>query len=290
MVDYVAAERLNLKTHPEYNEKWVQARIAENVKILGLGDLVLLQQERIQPGGGRLDLLFQDVETKRRYEIELQLGTVDESHIIRTVEYWDIERKRYPQYDHCAVIIAEEITGRFLNVISLFNGTIPLIVLQVQAYNVGNCMTLIFTKVMDEMRRGLVDDDESAEATPTDRSYWEGKSSKATVVVADQLLSIVKEYDPALELKFNKFYIGISKNNRANNFVSFVPRKNTFTLQLKIPESDDVDGKLQGVGLEVLGYDKQFGNYNVRLGTNDVSKHKEFLRAIMKQAYDLRNG
>jgi hypothetical protein len=30
--------------------------------------------------------------------------------------------KRYPQYDHCAVLIAE-FTSRFLNVISLFNGT-----------------------------------------------------------------------------------------------------------------------------------------------------------------------
>jgi hypothetical protein len=43
-----------------------------------------LQQERIQPAGGRLDLLFQDAE-KRRYEVELQLGAVDESHIIRTI-------------------------------------------------------------------------------------------------------------------------------------------------------------------------------------------------------------
>ena len=30
-------------------------------------------------------------------------------------EYWDIERRRYPQYDHCAVLIAEDITSRFLN-------------------------------------------------------------------------------------------------------------------------------------------------------------------------------
>lgn len=43
--------------------------------------------------------------------------------MIRTIEYWDIERKRYPQYEHCAVIIAEDITSRFLNVIQLFNGS-----------------------------------------------------------------------------------------------------------------------------------------------------------------------
>ena len=60
------------------------------------------------------------------------------THIIRTLEYWDIERKRYPQYEHTAVIIAEEITSRFLNVISLFNGAIPLIAIQVTAYELDD--------------------------------------------------------------------------------------------------------------------------------------------------------
>jgi len=87
----------------------------------------LRDKERIQSSAGRLDLLLQDPDTLKRYEVEIQLGATDESHIIRTIEYWDIERKRYPQYEHAAVIVAEEITSRFLNVIQLFNGAIPLI-------------------------------------------------------------------------------------------------------------------------------------------------------------------
>jgi hypothetical protein len=153
--------------------KWVQKLIAQDPSIIGLGDLVLRDQERIHPRAGRLDLLLQDAETKRRYEVELQLGSTGEAHIIRTIEYWDIERKRYPQYDHCAVIVAEDITSRFLNVISLFNGTIPLIAIQMQALRIGENETLVFTTVMDEMSRGLVDEDEDAEAAPTDRAYWE---------------------------------------------------------------------------------------------------------------------
>jgi hypothetical protein len=112
---------------------------------------------------------LQDPDTKRRYEVEIQLGATDEAHVIRCIEYWDIERKRYPQHDHCAVIVAEDILSRFLNVISLFNGTIPLIAIQMQAYKVGEHFTLIFTKVLDELTRGPVDQDEEAEAAPTDR-------------------------------------------------------------------------------------------------------------------------
>ena len=155
-MSFVKPERLSLKLHPDLNEKWVQGLIADDPSILGLGDLVLRDKERIQPRAGRLDLLLQDSETRRRYEVEVQLGATDEAHIIRTIEYWDIERKRYPQYDHCAVLIAEDITSRFLNVISLFNGTIPMIAIQMQALKVGDHTTLVFTKVMDELSRGLV--------------------------------------------------------------------------------------------------------------------------------------
>ncbi len=185
---FVKPERLWLKAHPQYTEKWVQKLIADDPAILGLGDLVLRDQERVQPRAGRLDLLLQDPETKRRYEVELQLGATDEAHIIRTIEYWDIERKRYPQYDHCAVLVAEDVTSRFLNVISLFNGLAPFVAIQMQALRIGDAITLVFTKVMDELSRGPIDED--AEAAPTDRTYWEQKASKGTVALADDLLGM----------------------------------------------------------------------------------------------------
>jgi hypothetical protein len=72
MPSYTKPERISLKTNPEYNEKWIQDCIATDPKILGLGELVLRDRERIQPRAGRLDLLLQDPDTKRRYELELQ--------------------------------------------------------------------------------------------------------------------------------------------------------------------------------------------------------------------------
>ena len=75
---------------------------------------------------------------QRRYEVEIQLGAFDEAHIIRTIESWDVERKRYPQYDHAAGLVAEDITSRFLNVIGLFNGSIPLVAIQLRAQDYGD--------------------------------------------------------------------------------------------------------------------------------------------------------
>jgi predicted transport protein len=253
---------------------------------LGLGDLVLRDRERVQPRAGRLDLLLQDPETKRRYEVELQLGATDEAHIIRTIEYWDIERMRYPQYDHCAVLVAEDITSRFLNVVSLFNGTIPLIAIQMQALKIAEHTTLVFTSVMDERTRGPIDEDEDAAATPTDRAYWENKGTKATVAIADQLFDMVRELDPSLTLKYNKFYVGLAKDGRANNFVTFRPQKAGLVLEMRLRQSDDIENKIHEDGLDALTYDAKWGNYRLRLTKDDPKAHSNFLRELIRLAYE----
>jgi predicted transport protein len=288
-IAYRKPERLTLKSHPELNERWVQDRIAEDPTILGLGDLVLRDRERTQPRAGRLDLLLQDPETNRRYEVELQLGATDEGHIIRTIEYWDIERKRYPQYDHCAVLVAEDITSRFLNVVALFNGSMPLVAIQMQALKIAEHTTLIFTTVMDELTRGLIDEDEDAEAAPTDRAYWESKATKATVAIADQLLDIVHEFDPSLAFKYNKFYIGLSKEGRADNFVTFRPQKSGMVLRVKLKQSDDVQNKIDASGLDALNYDR-WGNHRFRLAKDGPKKHADVLRDLIRLAHETRGG
>ncbi len=126
-----------MKGNSLFDERWLHEQLKDRPTLLGLGDLDVRDSERRQPSGGRLDLLLTDPERNTRYEVEIQLGATDESHIIRTIEYWDVERKRWPQYDHVAVICAEQVTGRFLNVIQLFNGAIPLIAIQLQLVEVG---------------------------------------------------------------------------------------------------------------------------------------------------------
>ena len=285
---YSKSERISLKNHPDLNEKWVQDLIADDPTILGLGDLVLRDRERIHPRAGRLDLLLQDPDTKRRYECELQLGATDEAHIIRTIEYWDIERKRYPQYDHCAVLVAENITSRFLNVVALFNGTIPLIAIQMHALKIGEHITLVFTTVMDELSRGLVDEDEDAASTPTDRAYWEKRATKGTVSLADQMLELLREFDPSLNLKYNKFYIGLEKDGQPYNFVQFRPKKNQLTFEVRLPQSDELDEKIDQAGLDTLEYAKRWGQYRIRLTKDDLKGKADVIKELAGMAHERR--
>lgn len=287
-MEFMNPERLFIKNHTQLNERWVQNRIAENPSMLGLGDIILRDRERIQPRAGRLDLLFQDSELSKRYEIEVQLGNTDESHIIRTIEYWDIERKRYPQYEHTAVIIAEDITSRFLNVIGLFNGFIPLIALQMSAYKFENRVSLIFTKVMDERMLGLEEEDEAQEV---DRSYWENKKgTPSTVKLADELLDIIKTFDGSLEFKYNKFYIGLARKGQPDNFVVFRPRKNKLGVSIKLEHSEEIQHELEQSGIDLLEYNSRRQAFQIRLDKGDLKKYEGLLYKYLRQAYERSNG
>jgi len=282
-MDFVTNKRISMKSHPQFNEKWLQGKIVDDASILGLGDLAVKDVERIQPRAGRLDLLLSRPETGTRFEVEIQLGASDESHIIRTIEYWDIERRRYPQYDHVAVIVAEDITSRFLNVIQLFNGFIPLVAIQVQAIEVNDAVTLVFTKVLDQVTLGANDDED--EDDPTDRTFWEHKSSTSMLGFTDQLFKLLSE-ESGHELlpKYNKHYIGVSDGGQVTNYVVFRPRKQKINVEMRLPISEEMTNMIEEAGMTFLSYNDRWGSYNFLIDPKDISTNATVLKEIFRRS------
>jgi hypothetical protein len=159
-----------------------------------------------------------------------------------------------------------------------------------QALRVDDQMLLVFTTVFNELRRGLVDEDEDAEATPTDRGYWENRASKVTVALADELLLLARECEPDLGLKYNKFYIGLSREGQPFNFVTFRPRKNHLILDLKLPQSEELTKRIDSAGFETLEYNKQWQLYRLSLTKADIEKKKDVLRELIKLAHEQRTS
>ena len=73
-LQYTKAEPMTLRGHPDFNEAWLQQKIAEDPSILELGDLELIERERRHDKAGRLDLLLYDRRENTRYEVELMLA------------------------------------------------------------------------------------------------------------------------------------------------------------------------------------------------------------------------
>ncbi len=284
---HIKLKTVNLKNHPQLNERWLQDIIADDPSIIGVGDVILKDKERIHIGAGRLDLLLQDAEGHERYEVEIQLGATDESHIIRTIEYWDIEKKKYPQYDHTSVIIAEDITSRFLNVIGLFNGFIPIVAIQVTAIETPEGIGLQFTKILDTVKLGYLGEDEET-SEPTDRAYWEKRGTKKTVALADKILEISRSFLPSVEFSYNKYYIGFWVDGRACNFAVCRSQKNALRLEIHLPQTEETEEIISNSELNVLDYDKRWGSYRLKLSEKDILEKEEILGSLLKQAYELR--
>lgn len=148
-------------------------------------------------------------------------------------------------------------------------------------------VTLIFTKVLDEVQLGPVDEDEPLQE-PTDRNYWEEKGAKKTVQMADRLLEGIHEFAPGYELKYNKHYIGLAKDGQANNFVQFKPQRSALRMEIKLPKTDETSQRLNDSGLEILTYDRAFGYYKIRLEPGDEESQENLLMDLAREAHDAR--
>ncbi len=282
---YQKRSQVPMRGHPALTEKWLQGKIVEDPSLLGLGDLRVVAQEKSLPGRGRLDLLLIDDDKDIRYEVELQLGATDESHIIRTLEYWDIEKRRYPHSDHVAVIVAEDITARFFNVISLFNGFIPIVAIRVAAIDLGeNNVTLMFTRVLDHHVRVAGEDEDSG--IVADREYWEKASNPAIMALMDDLLTLIHQTDPSVRLNYNQQYVGLMNDRRATNYVSFVPKRKQLNVEIKLPRTDAYDSLIDDSELRLNRYDRTYGQYKVVVEGEASEESRQLLQELFRDAYE----
>ena len=272
MSEFCNLEKVSLAALPEYNESMVQEYIYENPEVLDLGELRKVKREKSQKAGGRVDMILEDEDTW--YEIEIQLGPTDPSHIIRTIEYWDNERWRYPQKDHVAVLIAEEVTGRFFNVISLFNKHIPLIAFQMTAFKTDDGrITLAFSKVLDLVRR---DPDDEVEQTIYDLDYWVKRTSSERMEVCQRMFEDLIPSDSGFQMKFNQKYIGVLVNGMAKTFIRIEPQQSASVLTINLPQTEEDDAALDG-----LSWSYETGWKRYRLKFTSYGKFEEARDRVM---------
>lgn len=284
------AELLSLKSHPQFTEKWLQDCICEDPSILGLGDVDVVAVEKSLPRAGRLDLLLHDEQLNRRYEVELMLGKTDPNHIIRCIEYWDVERRRYPAYDHVAVLVAEDITSRFLNVMALLAGTIPLIAIRLSALRVNDQIVLHFTHVLDQMQLRSDDAYElgerpTASESRTDRAWWEAKVGSMTLAICDELKQMVEEASgQAHRMQYQKKLITLVSEQDSSRRVWCVPRKTKLALGVYVADPDEWRARFEELALDVSA---RRGNkaVMVRMFPQEFASNKAELVELIRAGY-----
>jgi hypothetical protein len=282
---FVKGKPISLKSDPRFDENWVKDRIKEDPSIVGLGNLELKSVERIQKGGF-LDLLLVDDDEDKWFEVEVQLGPTDPSHIIRTIEYWDYEQRHFPNHKHCAVLIAEDVTTRFLNVIALFNRQIPIMAIQMKAIELQGQILLHFTRVLDTEETEEDDEDEVVGVDiPTTSIDWEKKSSVTSMQILKECTEMLQELNADIKETYKQGGIGLTVSGKVNNFLVFYPKKQSFvTVHARPKKREEWAERLRDAGINVLSTGTR--SVRFRLKKEDLAARRDLLKQLFSDAYE----
>jgi hypothetical protein len=291
-MNFAPSEKISLARHKDFDEAWVEKTIKNFPEMLGLGGLSNFQSQLIQQRVGRLDLLADNLSREQRFVIELMLGELDASHLMRVMDYW-LKRKNQDidsDLELVAVLVAEKVlVSRYFPLIQFLaqklGSDLPLIVIEMTALKVGDQMTLSFAQVIDSSQEEIVEGEIEGRVA-TDHAYWVNRSSQDGMHIVDELISILKQLDPSISARYNTNYVGITKKNRANNFVWFSPKRKFVRCNVKVSDPAGWQERLAALGVEVIEASGQLLRF--RLKKEQLEASLETFKELLKASYDHR--
>jgi hypothetical protein len=290
------------------DEYWLHSWITEKPSRLGLGNLVIKNSELIhyKNKGGRLDLLAYRGDLDTYYEIEVMLGECDADHGFRTLDYWARERLKNPNARHIAVLIAEDLSGRYKTVIETLPQFLPFIAIELKVLRLAGAgdICTIDTAIVAQPDDLILDsgdepgDSRSDGAQPRDRAWWDANSNPTFLATVDALTKYCIESVGSSRLDYSaQSYISLKKGRRcwlpmwprANGVYVYLPGGQNGAADAPSDFYNSVKQRLEEAGIEPPGW-----TYKYNAGANPISFPIPFDRAthsvvreILKEAYDL---
>lgn len=275
MQDIKTLELISIRDHG-LDEYWLQDYICQNPSCLGLGDIELVSKEKKQSSGGRLDILMKGSD-EELYEIEVMLGETDETHIVRTIEYWDIEKKKRPKRQHTAVLVAEKINTRFYNVINLLSHSVPIIGIQANLYRVGDDVSMIFTKIIDSFEEPEIE--EEGEILHG-FEFLKGKSPE-TAEVIETLAPIIASLGSDNRINYRKTGVTVFIGGTKKMTVARRGNKQA-SVQYKVSDEDRTAVE-ELLDTNTISYDYKNGFVRIWLTPASLNEHIAVHRSIIEK-------
>jgi hypothetical protein len=258
------------------DEYWLQDVIYDNPKILGLGNLIAVNKEKKQSNGGRLDILLKDPTDNSMYEVEVMLGETDPSHIIRAIEYWDNEKRKFPQRQHFCVLVAESFDRRYFNVIQLMSLNIPMIAVQADLLEVNNEKILNFTKIIEIYSEPEEDESEIKqvnESTWNNDSPWTNSNAKA-------LHEILKGKHDRINFRYTQSYISINIDGR-NDYWLCKRMKPTSALFFSVKDEEKAESIKKILEEKEIEYTyNRYKEFMLSVDVDSIKKNTELINEI----------
>lgn len=156
------------------------------------------------------------------YEIEVMLGECDADHGFRALDYWAREHVRNPNGRHVAVIIAEDLSGRYSTVIEKLAQQLPFMAIEIRTLLVQSdppvATTFPFTVAQpDDLVTRPPDEPENETKADqlNDEATWQAAKPDFTKLAHDMHQLCTQKIGPS-RIDFSaKSYIALKKDKRA---------------------------------------------------------------------------
>lgn len=205
------------------DEYWLQKWLVDDPSRLGIGKVSIKAKELRQYGskGGRLDILAYDGALDTYYEVEVMLGECDADHGFRALDYWARERLRNPNARHVAVIVAEDLSGRYRTVIETLAQRLPLIAVEIRTLlvksdpPVATTFPVIVAQPDDFVVRPADEPETTDGGAPNDEASWEASRPEFTQLTHDIHRLCNERIGPSTIDFSAKSYVALKKGKRA---------------------------------------------------------------------------
>ena len=186
------------------------------------------------------------------------------------------------------MLVAEDITNRFFNIVYLMNKAIPIIAIQLNVLKIGNKVTLDFTKVLDIYE--TPEEEFIGEIEAVDEAYWNRKANSIAMQLVNDIIKVSKESYEDLKITYNKYHIALGTTKR--NCIWIHPRKNKYiNISIKILNEslEDLGTNLNEIGITPREFSRRRETINLAfpIKENTIERYKENLKGILKKVLDM---
>ncbi len=290
------------------DEYWLQDWISEKPDRLGLGNFEIIAQELTQykRKGGRLDILGYSKDINTYYEIEVMLGECDSDHGFRTLDYWARERVKHPNSFHYAVLVAENLQGRYKTLIETLPQFIPFIAVEIRTLELlmddGERRATAYAEIIaqpDELIAlgGVSALSEGKSISPRDEDWWRETAGDSFVNWVKEMAAFCEENVGPSRIDYTaNSYISLKKGRRAwlpmwsrvDGFYVYLPDDGTGTVDEPSDRFRRIQEQLKTIGIEaswVYGYNAGANPIGFHLPSK-LMKHEVILE-LLRESYNL---
>lgn len=290
------------------DECWLQDWISAKPERLGIGPFEIVAQElsHFKSGGGQLDILGFSRQTNTYYEIEVMLGECDADHGFRCLDYWARERIAKPNSLHYAVLVAENLQGRYKTLIDTLPQFIPFIAVEIRTLklevNDGATVATTYTEIVSQPDELIFSSDSSLPpvekiSTLRDEKWWRENSYPGFVDAVQAMHQLCEQEVGPSRIDYTAIsYISLKKGRRAwlpmwprtNGFYIYLPDDGTGTLDEPSERFRNVQSKLSSIGIETSwAYKYNAGSNPIGFAVPREKMNEQALLEILIESYGL---